>query len=103
MTIFSKPNTENMVLAQLRSDVRENWISYRIVSSLKLESHADASGPVAYFDGTPLRSAGNVVSLHCSSGRSGKLRRHTFYVVRDRSCDVDLLLGADILFSEEKT
>jgi len=102
--MYSKSDVPHIVLAQLRSEVQENWISRRIVSRLELEPYAEGTEKSAVFDGTPLRSAGKVVGLHCSSGGSGKLGHHKFHVIRNSSYDkFDLLLGADILFWEEKT
>jgi hypothetical protein len=102
VTIHSKSNPPDPVFAQLRSEVQESWISRRIVSRLELEPYADGSKKNAVFDGAPLRSAGKVVRLYCSSGGSGKLRQHKFHIIRNSSYDkFDLLLGADILFWEE--
>jgi hypothetical protein len=102
VTIHSKSDVLHVVLAQLRSEVQESWISRRIVSRLELEPYADGSKKNAVFDGAPLRSAGKVVRLYCSSGGSGKLRQHKFHIIRNSSYDkFDLLLGADILFWEE--
>jgi hypothetical protein len=104
VTMHSKSDVPHIVLAQLRSQVQENWISSRIVSRLELKPYDEGTEKSAVFDGTPLRSAGEVVGLHCSSGGSGKRRHHKFHVIRSSSYDkFDLLLGADILFWEEKT
>jgi hypothetical protein len=102
VTIHSKSDVLHVVLAQLRSEAQESWISHRIVSRLELEPYADGSKKNAVFDGAPIRSAGKVVRLYCSSGGSGKLRQHKFHIIRNSSYDkFDLLLGADILFWEE--
>jgi hypothetical protein len=104
VTIHSKSNDPTVIRAQLRSELQESWISHRIVSRLELKPDADGSEKMAEFDGTPLRSAGKFVNLYRPSGPRGKPCQHRFYVIRDASSDkFDLLLGADILFAEEKT
>lgn len=86
----------------LRSEVQDNWISPRIVRRLDLKTYAHSLEKNADLDGTPLMSAGKFVSLACSPDRSSKPAQHRFYVVPRGPCDVfDVLLGADILFSEK--
>jgi len=83
------------VLATYRLDMKDNWISLRVVNRLNLTSRQYAPVKEAVFDGKPLTSTGQFVEFTCCEKQSRKGIRCRFYIAKHP--DFDILFGTDLL------
>ena len=76
-----------------RPDVKDNWISLRVVNRLVLKSQPHTSEKEAVLDGTPLTSTGRFVEFTCSEKQRRQGLRYRFYIAKHP--DFDILFGSE--------
>ena len=75
-----------------RPDIRDNWISLRVVNRLQIESQSYQPVRKAVFDGEVITSTGRFVEVACSGERECDGLRYRFYIAKHPNFDV--LLGS---------
>ena len=78
-------------------EVKDNWISLRVVNRLVLKSQPHTSAKEAVFDGAPLTSTGRFVEFTCSEKQRRQDFRYRFYIAKHP--DFDILFGSEFATS----